>query len=202
MCTNLGVSTSLEIADVEMDQLAKSKLTYIEGYLWDGEQPRAASEHVMEHAKSHGVQVAFTFSDMFLVERFGEDFRRIVHDYCDIVFCNADEIRHFFKIESLEQCAVELGKLVETAFVTDGPHGCYVAHRGKIEHVEGFPAKAIDTVGAGDAFAGGVLYGLTNGLDYSAAARWGNYVASRVVQIYGARLEEPLADQVDKVVRR
>jgi sugar/nucleoside kinase (ribokinase family) len=202
MCTNLGVSTELSQDDVEVDQLAKSKFAYIEGYLWSGDQTRAASTHVMEHAKSKGIPVAFTYSDMFLVELFGDDFKRITKEFCDVIFCNADEIRHFFGSESLDDCKAELGKIVDTAFVTDGPNGCHLIHKGQNQLVEGFTARAVDTVGAGDAFAGGALYGLTNGLDYADAARWGNYVASRVVQVYGARLEEAVADQVDKVLGR
>ena len=200
MCTNLGVSTLLDHDDVDLDRLAASKFAYIEGYLWDVQQPRAASRLTMEHAKRSGVPVALTFSDMFLVERFGDEFRQVCHDYCDVVFCNADEVRHFLAAESLEQCAAEMGRLVETAFVTDGPQGCYVAHGGELQHVPGFEAKAVDTVGAGDAFAGGVLFGLTNGLSHVEAARWGNFVASRVVQVYGARLDESLAHQLDQVV--
>jgi len=202
MCTNLGVSTDLELEDIELERLTNSKFAYIEGYLWDGEQPRAASTHTMECAKSNNVPVAFTFSDMFLVDRFGDDFKRITKEFCDVIFCNADEIRHFFGLKDLNDCATELGKLVKTGFITDGKDGCHVIHNGESMHVEGFEAKAVDTVGAGDAFAGGVLFGLTHNLDYADAARWGNYVASRVVQVYGARLEESLTDQVDKVLGR
>lgn len=202
MCTNLGVSIDLAEKDVELDKLAASKFAYVEGYLWSGEGTRAVCKHVMESAKSNGSKVAFTYSDMFLVELFVEDFKQITKDLCDVVFCNADEIRHFFKKESIGDCTAALGEIVETAFVTDGAAGCHVVHQGEVKLVEGFKAKAVDTVGAGDAFAGGVLYGLTNGLGYEDAARWGNYVASRVVEVYGARLGQPLVDQVDKVLGR
>lgn len=202
MCTNLGVSIDLTKDDIEIDKLAKSKFTYIEGYLWSGDGTREVSTYVMESAKSKGIPVAFTYSDMFLVELFVDDFKRISKELCDVVFCNADEIRHFFGKKSIDECTAALGEIVDTGFVTDGANGCHVVHQGQVKQVEGFAAKAVDTVGAGDAFAGGVLYGLTNGLDYVDAARWGNYVASRVVQIYGARLEESLTDQVDKIVGR
>ena len=202
MCTNLGVSVELEADDIELEPLAASKFLYVEGYLWDGEQPRAASRHAMESAKSQGVPVAFTFSDMFLVERFGDDFRQLAKEMCDVVFANADEIRHFFGLQSLDECATQLGQLVPTGFITDGPNGCYVIHEGEAKHVPGFAAQAIDTVGAGDAFAGGVLFGLTHAFSLTDAARWGNYAASQVVQIHGARLEESVADQVDKVLGR
>ena len=202
MCTNLGVSIELCKDDVEVEQLKRSKFTYIEGYLWSGDQTRGVCRHVMETAKENGIPVSFTYSDMFLVELFAEEFKQITRDYCDVIFCNADELRHFLGKTSLADGAKSLADLVETAFVTDGAAGCQVIHKGEVTHVDGFAAKAVDTVGAGDAFAGGVLYGLTNGLDYVEAARWGNYVASRVVQVYGARLEETLSGQVDKVLSR
>ena len=202
MCTNLGVSTRLEQSDVDLDRLAASRFMYVEGYLWDAEGPRQASITAMEHSVAKSVPVAFTFSDMFLVERFADDFRRVVKEYCDVVFCNADEVRHFLDSPSLEQCATRMAELVDTAFITDGGNGSYVVNGGEIQHVAGFDVKAVDTVGAGDAFAGGVLYGLTNGLSLSQAARWGNYVASRVVAVYGARLELSLRDQVDRIAGR
>jgi len=202
MCTNLGVSTHLAKEDIDLDRLATCRFSYIEGYLWDGDDPRQASVTTMEKSVSLGIPVAFTFSDMFLVERFGDDFRRVMKDYCQVVFCNADEVRRFLGEASLADCARRLGELVTTAFITDGANGCHVVHRGEIQHIPGFAVQAVDTVGAGDAFAGGVLYGLTNGLDVTSSARWGNYVASRVVQIYGARLDEPLRDQVSPVLGR
>lgn len=202
MCTNLGVSINLSKEDVELDQLKKCKIAYIEGYLWSGDGTREVCRHVMQAAKANGAKVAFTYSDMFLVELFADDFRQVTKEFCDIVFCNADEIKHFFDQPSVAECTSALGEIVETAFVTDGAAGCHVVHKGEAKLIEGFEANAVDTVGAGDAFAGGVLYGLTNGLGNDDAARWGNYVASRVVEIYGARLEESLADKVDKVLGR
>jgi len=196
MCTHLGVSTELAPGDIDLDRLRRCRYAYIEGYLWDPPGPRAASLEVMEQAKRFGVQVSLTFSDPFLMERFGDDFRRVAREHCDVVFCNADEIRHFAGVESLEAAASMLGELVNLAFVTDGPQGCLVVRGQQIERVAGFAVQAIDTVGAGDAFAGGVLYGLTHGFDPLRSARWGNYLASRVVTHQGARLPHAVQDQV------
>jgi sugar/nucleoside kinase (ribokinase family) len=189
MCTHLGVSTELSPADINLDQLKRCRYAYIEGYLWDAPQPRAASVETMEQSRRHGVLVALTYSDPFLMERFGDDFQRISRELCDIVFCNADEARHLTGASTLEDAAREIGSWVELAFVTDGPNGCLVLQNGVAERVAGFPVKAVDTVGAGDAFAGGTLFGLAHGYTPPQAARWGNYLASRVVTIQGARLE-------------
>ncbi|MBN01581.1 MAG: adenosine kinase [Planctomycetaceae bacterium] len=200
MCTHLGVSIELSASDIDVDQLRRCKLAYIEGYLWDAEGPRAACIEAMEQANKLGVKTAFTFSDPFLVDRFPDDFRRVVHEYCDILFCNADEARQLMEIESLEKATEQLGARAELVFVTDGANGCLVSHGGEITRVDGFQVDAIDTVGAGDAFAGGVLFGLANGYAPLGSARWGNYLASRVVTIQGARYPESLAHQVASVI--
>ena len=200
MCTHLGISTQLKKEDLDFDLLEQSKCSYIEGYLWDAEDPRAACVATFEESKKRGVRTAFTFSDPFLIDRFGEQFKGLVNDYCDIVFCNADEARMFLGVDSIEACAEKMGEICELVFITDGGDGCYVIENGKSAKVGGFPVKAVDTVGAGDAFAGGVLYGLTNGLDTLKSAKWGNYFASQVVARFGPRLPESLEAKKAEII--
>lgn len=200
MCTHLGISTSLTKHDLVIEQLAASRLSYVEGYLWDAPQPREACIETFEQSRRLGVRTSFTFSDAFLVNRFPDDFRRVVRDYCDIIFCNADEAYRYCETDKLADCVTEIGSQVALAFVTNSADGCYVSENGQITHVPGFPVKAIDTVGAGDAFAGGVLYGLSQGWAATKAARWGNYLASRVVAKVGPRLSESVAGDMSKVL--
>lgn len=201
LCTHLGVSTTLSPTDIDLDRLRRCQYSYIEGYLWDAEIPRKASLETMEKSKQNGVKVAFTFSDGFLVERFTDDFHHLVSEYCDTVFCNADEVRHFCGSQSLDDCAEKLAKIVPLAFITDGKNGCLVIENQQVNRVPGFPVKAVDTVGAGDAFAGGVLYGLTHGLTPVESGRWGNYLASLIVQVHGPRLEESYADRLPEIIK-
>lgn len=200
LCTNLGVSTTLAPTDIDADRLKSCQYSYVEGYLWDAPEPRKACIETMEQSKRHGVKVSLTFSDAFLVDRFGDDLRRASSEYCDVLFCNADEVRRLCELESLQACAAKIGELVDLAFITDGANGCLVVERQQIVSVPGFPVKAVDTLGAGDAFAGGVLFGLTHGFSAVRSARWGNYLGSRVVQIYGPRLEESQADRIEEVI--
>ncbi len=188
MCTHLGISTSLEQTDADANEIAESQICYVEGYLWDGDQARAACVRAMELARKASVKVAFTFSDPFLVDRFGDDFKKLASENCDILFCNADEGRMFCGSEDLTECGRVLGEMVDLAFITDSANGCWVIEKGESTHVPGFSISALDTVGAGDAFAGGVLYGLTNGRSTTESAKWGNYFASEIVKINGPRL--------------
>ena len=161
MCTNLGVSVNLSASDIDPEEIKRCKYSYVEGYLWTGDSTKEACIQAMEYSKREGVKVCFTFSDQFLVDSFAEDFRGLLTNYCDVLFCNADEALSFTGIDSLEKSAAKIGELVETAFITNGKDGCLVVQNKEITTVPGFAADAIDTVGAGDAFAGGVLYGLT-----------------------------------------
>lgn len=200
MCTHLGISTTLTKSDIDADLLAQSKCSYIEGYLWDAEGPRAACIEAFEQSNRLGVKAAFTFSDAFLIDRFADDFHQVVSQYCDIIFCNADEARQFFGSESVEDCSNKMAEICDLAFITDSAAGCYVVENGVVTQVAGFPVNAIDTNGAGDAFAGGTLYGLTSGMPAASAAKWGNYFASRVVENIGPRIEGSIQEHVTSIV--
>lgn len=200
MCTHLGISTSLTKSNVDFDLLSQSRISYIEGYLWDADEPRAVCMETFEQSKKRGVKTAFTFSDAFLIDRFAGDFGTLLDEYCDIVFCNADETMKFFGSDDLNDCNQKLAQRVELGFVTNGPDGCFVLQNGNIEHVGGYKVTAVDTVGAGDAFAGGVLYGLANDMPAALAARWGNYFASRVVAKIGPRLDGDMREEIQTVL--
>ena len=199
MCTHLGVSTALDKNDLDLDELAASKFSYIEGYLWDADGPREACIEAFEQSNKLGLTTTFTFSDPFLVDRYCDAFKDVVRRYCDVLFCNADEARRLCETDSLDECAAQLGEMAHTAFITNSEKGCLVVVDKHVTPVPGFPVAAIDTVGAGDAFAGGVLYGLANGMGTLPAARWGNFMASRVVAKVGPRLSGSMVDKLEEV---
>jgi sugar/nucleoside kinase (ribokinase family) len=199
MCTHLGVSTSLHKDDVNLDHLAACRFSYVEGYLWDAEGPREACIETFRQSKRLGLVTSFTFSDPFLVDRYHREFLELVPQYCDVLFCNADEAKRLCESDSLADCAKRLGEMAPTVFLTDGPNGCLVVLQGDVARVPGFQVQAIDTVGAGDAFAGGVLFGLAKGMGALQAARWGNYMASRVVATVGPRLPGSMSDKVTEI---
>lgn len=200
LCTHLGVSSDLAETDIDLERLRQSLYCYTEGYLWSTPTPRKACITAIEAAKSYGIPVAFTFSDAFLVKLFADDFRQLITDYCDVLFCNADEVRYFCDKQDLTECATELGKLVDMVFITDSANGCLVVDHQEIISVPGFPVKPLDTVGAGDAFAGGVLFGLTHGYNLRQSARWGNYLGSEIVQIPGARLDGSQVKKFQEII--
>ena len=192
MYTNLGVSVELSPSDIDEDRLSRSKHLYLEGYLWDAPEPRAAFGTAAQFAAKSNVVTTMTFSDPFCVERYRDDFLNFAREHCDIVFCNRDEALRFAGVEDLEVAARTLGGIVRMAFVTNSAEGAIVAREGELVSVPGFPVRPVDTTGAGDAFAAGVLFALSHGYSPEQAARWGNYMASRTILATGARLQENL----------
>jgi sugar/nucleoside kinase (ribokinase family) len=200
MCTHLGVSTTLSVNDLDFDLLETCRFSFVEGYLWDAPKPHAACLETLRQSRRRGVRASFTFSDPFLVDRYRDEFREVVPECCDILFCNADEARSLFEEPVIEKCFEQISSMAPLVFVTDGEKGCTVLENGKATVVPAFRVKAIDTVGAGDAFAGGVLYGLARRMSSTRAARWGNWLAGQVVSQIGPRLEGSQASHRDTVL--
>lgn len=201
MMTNLGISTNLSKSDINLDKLKISTFSYIEGYLWDGESTREASVFTMESAKQSGKKVAFTYSDPFCVNRYKEDFKKITKELVDVVFCNHEEAMALSETDEPEKAIQSIGDDNTDVFMTWGEKGALVYAKGNVSHIPGFPVQAVDTNGAGDAFAAGVLFALTHDYNLQDAAKWGNYVASRIVLEIGARLSYSLQDRVKEVLK-
>lgn len=200
MYTHLGVSSELSAKDIDVNLLKQCQYAYLEGYLLTGEHTKSAALETMKQCKHQGIPVGFSFSDPWLVGAFQAEFRRLTAEYVDIAFCNADEAREFAGDKDLHQAATLIGAQVNLAFITNGAKGALVVQEGKVQEVPGFQVKAIDTNGAGDNFAAGVLYALTHGRTALEAARWGNYLASLVVQVIGARIDKDVKEDYETLM--
>ena len=76
-----------------------------------------------------------------------------------------------------------------------GADGSLLMFADELVPIEGAPAEAIDTTGAGDMYAAGLLYGLTNGLTRRQAGHLASHAAARVVSQLGARLAKPFTGE-------
>ena len=188
MFTDLGISIELKEDDLDLDAIAASKWVYIEGYLWDAAGPKAASVRAMEYAKSMGVRVAYSYSDSFCVERARADFKAFTRDFVDLVFCNADEACAFAEVESVPDAIAAIQKLGTDVAVTRGKDGSTIAFDGSMIDVPPEPVDPIDSTGAGDLYAAGVLAGLCQGKSITEAGGMGSRLAAQVLTVHGARI--------------
>lgn len=188
--TFLGATETFSTAQLDGDALAQSEWLYIEGYLVAQKTAQPAAVEAVRIARSNGVKVVLTFSDVFMIQHFRDGMDEIVGDGVDLILCNEDEVRAYTESDDLASAAKMLKKIAKTFVITRGFKGTIVYDGNSLTEVPGVQVKAVDTVGAGDMFAGAFLYGITHGFSYEDAAKLANLAASRVVTKYGPRLSK------------
>lgn len=162
------------------------KLVHLDAYtLYNGNLTKTT----MEFAKEAQALISIDLSSFEVVRQFRSVIMDLLPRYVDIVFANQDEIKALLELSPQEGC-FELQKMCPVAVVLMGEEGCLVGHQGKIMHSPTYPAKVIDSTGAGDLFASGFLYGYLKGYPLAECARLGNRLGSAVVEVQGAELPQ------------
>lgn len=190
MNTFLGITADFSEAELHFDELKESEYLYIEGYLVTSDISRAAAIRAKQFAKENNIKTAMTFSDPSMVTYFKEGVTEMLGDGVDILFCNEEECMTFTGKGSLEDAMSELSKQVGKLVITQGKNGATIIDGDKKTNIEAVAAKAVDTNGAGDMFAGAFLYGVTNGLSDQQAGDLASAAAAKIVSTFGARLDK------------
>jgi sugar/nucleoside kinase (ribokinase family) len=201
MLTHLGVSATLGPDDINEDEIKKAKYVYVEGYLFTGDSTKDAAYKTIELAKKHNVKVAFTVSDPFLIGLFRDEFLQLIEGPVDLLFCNEEEAKSLTEQENPIDCAHEIHKHAENVALTMGGDGSILMHNGDVIPIESVQVKAIDTTGAGDMYAAGVLFGITNEYSWRQAGHLASHAAARIVSQLGARLKDRFtAEQIQTLM--
>jgi len=194
MNTFLGTSVDFTPADMDEDMIGAAKIVYLEGYLFDKDAAKSAFRAAAKLAKAAGAKVALTLSDPFCVDRHRADFRKLVKEDADIVFANEKEITTLYEVNSFDEAADMALQDCELAILTRSEAGSVIVGAGQTTEVAADPvSKVVDATGAGDLYAAGFLYGLTQGLPVEACGRLGSLAAAEVISHIGARPETNLA---------
>lgn len=190
MCTHLGAAQALTPADLQPADIAAADIIFLEGYLLDAPAGRAIFETVLNETSAI---TALTLSDAACVERHAAFLQEKLGAF-DLLFGNAEEMRALFPDARTAQEATALGaKTVSRVICTDGPEGVHMAEAGALIHLPALPVKVVDTTGAGDSFAGTILWALASGRPLEEAARLALRVAAEVISEIGARPSRNLA---------
>lgn len=193
MNTYLGASREIAPTDVDEKAVARSKVLYVEGYLWDQPQAKAAIEKAVGVAKHARVRVALTLSDPFCVGRYREEFLHLLNTRVDVLFANEEEARALFEADSFDGVLQAIHDWPGIAALTRSAKGCVIAHKHEVHILDAHPvARVVDTTGAGDQFAAGFLYGLTRERHLADCGRLGALAAAEVISHFGARPEVSL----------
>ena len=185
MCTFLGTAGKISNNDINENEIKKSEITFLEGYLWDKGDPRKAFDKAIQSSN----KVAMSLSDLFCVERHKDDFLDLVKNKIDITFANEQEILALINAKSFDEVISFVKQIKKHVVITRGSNGSIVIKNEKV-----FECKAktnlniVDLTGAGDLFAAGYLHGQLNDLGIEKSLDNGTILSSKIIQTIGARL--------------
>lgn len=195
MNTYLGASRELAPSDIDEAKIARAKVLYIEGYLWDAPDAKAAISRAIAATKRAGHKVALTLSDPFCVGRWREEFLNLWKNDLDILFANEEEAKALFEVDDFDTALQTARQNKGILALTRSEKGCVVANEKELHVLDAEPvSRVVDTTGAGDQFAAGFLYGLTHCKGLDQCGRLGAIAAAEVISHYGARPEVKLSE--------
>ena len=200
MLTHLGAALEMVADEISPAIFEGYDCLYVEGYLVQNHQ---LIECAISTAKSCGLKVAIDLASFNVVEENIEFLRRIVAQYVDIVFANEDEARVFSGESEPINALQYISEMCELAVVKIGMRGALIKQGEQVVHVGIMEAaKRVDTTGAGDFYAAGFLYGLTQGLDLRQCGTIGAVTAGKVIEIVGTTLSDEAWEEILTYVKR
>ena len=198
MNTCPGASHELTPNSLDPELIRSASVTFLEGYLWGPERPRAAMLKAAKIAHCAGRTVAFTLSESLCIGDRREGVLGMIEaGTADVLFGNEDEVRHLTGCHDLAECIVALSRYVGTLVITRGPHGAVAVQKDYMVEVPAAPVgHVVDTTGAGDLFAAGFLAGRCRSKPLKQCLETGSIAAAEVISHFGARPEADLRELV------
>jgi len=189
--THLGAALKFSEDNIVEQDIASSKVLHIEAYLLEIDELYKTCLRTIKFAKANGVLVSIDLSDSFLVERIRDRMRQTVEEYADIIFANEDEA---FSFTGKREAAAleELARLCHFAVIKLGERGSLIKTDDRIYEISGVKTNTVNTNGAGDIYAAGIIYGLTHGLDAQKSGDIASAAASLIVGSEKARLDKKI----------
>lgn len=200
MCTYLGISGNLSVHELDSDALRASQWFYTEGYLVTSPTAKYAAIEARKMAESAGVKTAISLSDPNMVNFFKDGLKDMIGEGLDLVFANEAEAMGMADSDDLNAAVAYLKSIARQFAITRGPKGALVFDGQELIEIDPVPVTAIDTVGAGDMFAGAFLYGLTRNWNHARAGRLASAASARLVTSLGPRISREESQAVLKQV--
>lgn len=213
----------LTIDDVLASPIAESRAILISGTGLSKEPSRTATLFAAEQAKALQREVFLDLdfrADQWHDPRaFGVSIRSALRNV-DIAIGTEEEIKAT-SLTNVSQMSIEHSQIsnpniegdinVAVTTILDAGPNALVMKRGidgadiytkdgEVIHANPFPVEVYNTLGAGDAFASGFIYGILNGWDWQKSARLGNATGAIVVTRHGCANFMPTMAEVDAFV--
>lgn len=196
MTTYLGAASFVAPGDVDENIIESAAITFFEGYLFEQPVARRAFVTACDIAKRAGNRAALTLSDPGCVDRQHEALIDFIGRYVDVILANEIEAKTLFETNDFRSIARRARELAPLTAITRSEKGSLLIPReGEVVEVPSTaPDRLVDTTGAGDAYAAGLLFGLARGFDLARSGALGSLAAAEVISHFGARPEKDLGD--------
>jgi sugar/nucleoside kinase (ribokinase family) len=188
MVTHLGITGGFSIRELVPEAIRESDYLYIEGYLATSDSARAAAVEARGVAEQAGVRTAISLADPNIVHHFKDGLQAMIGGGVDLLFANEAEAKGMAGTDDFAEAVAYLKTIAKEFAVTLGPQGALVYDGGTLMEIEPVRAEAVDTVGAGDMFAGAFLYGVSQGWDHRRAGDLASAASAKLVTRLGPRI--------------
>jgi sugar/nucleoside kinase (ribokinase family) len=202
MLTHLGASLNLSKEHLKKAEIMGSKILHLEAYQLEDLNLRKTVLHAVKLAKSGKVLISLDLADVGLIRRNKKLFKKIVKEHIDIVFANEQEAGEFSGEKDSLQALHKIAESCRVAVVKLGEKGSLIKKGGKVFQIAPHRVKMINTNGAGDMYAAGILHGLVNKLDLQKAGKMASHVSALVVASASARLDKKHFGKIKKYRKR
>ena len=199
MNTYIGACSLLSPKDMDEKIIKNSKITFLEGYVWEEDLAKESLVKAAEIARKAGNKVALTLSDPFCVKKHRLEFKELIKKNIDILFANEFEVKELYQTEDLEESAEEISNMIEIVAITRSEKGAKIYNAKEAVEIKAKVFNKVkDTTGAGDLFAAGFLYGLTKKFSILKSGNIGSITAGEIISHFGARPKTNLKYLIQK----
>ena len=186
MSTYLGVSSETKFSEINFQQISTANLLFMEAYVVTSPDTKDTAMKLIKSCNESNIKISLSLSDPGIVAGFKDELKSWMNVKIDYLFCNHEEAKTFCDANEFD----ELRNYAKTIFITNGAKPTMVLEENQTYKVSAYEAKAVDTNGAGDMFAGGVIHGLSKGWKNNKSVKFGNFLASKGIAEIGPRLKK------------
>ena len=190
MYTHLGVSSQLNVEDINQDVIKDSQYLLVEGYLVTSDETKKVASHSLDVATEHGVKKIITLSDPNVVKFFRDNILELLDKKFDIIFCNKKEALNISMSNNMDDAVDFLKKYAHEIIITCGEDGAYVTVGSEKVHELPDKVKPVDLTGAGDMFLAAYLFAKVCDRSLADRIKFANKCSGNIIQRYGAKLDD------------
>jgi 5-dehydro-2-deoxygluconokinase len=200
------VDTMLDVSEDDLDYVTSGRMFITNGTSLCASPSRESTYLALERAKQAGCRVVLDVDYRSMSWRKPEEAGlavRLALPYVDVLIGNPLELILVAGVDDLDQATAKLQSGGVPMLVSKlGEQGTRVLAGGNAVYLPPYRVQVCTTIGAGDGFASGFLYGMLQGLSIEECLHYGNAAASIVVSRLSCSEAMPTLPEVEDMIRQ